>query len=240
MAIDWNKLISVEVLSTSAVLVFSVGVAYTTLANGQEQADAQIAQLQAKQAEMQDSIADIQRDTAVLNADQKHILKMVEEQRQDIRQILKLMQEGKAERVIAELAAFNAAFGVVKEFVANGRDLSDCFGFIGQMTTAKEDLKLKADKRGFTSDAEEFVALEQIKQAEDQLRELMQYYGRAGLWEDFVKFQAEARKARLEERNERVKKINQRMEYASIIVACAIGVVGMYALLVVASAMLMN
>ena len=98
MAIDWNKLMSVEVLSTSAVLVFSVGVAYTTLANGQEQADAQINQLQAKQAEMQDSIADIQRDTAVLNADQKHILKMVEEQRQDIRQILKLMQEGKAER----------------------------------------------------------------------------------------------------------------------------------------------
>jgi hypothetical protein len=240
MAIDWNKLMSVEVLSTSAVLVFSVGVAYTTLANGQEQADAQIAQLQAKQAEMQDSIADIQRDTAVLNADQKHILKMVEEQRQDIRQILKLMQEGKAGKMIAELAAFNAAFGSVKEFVANGRDLSDCFGFIGQMTTAKEDLKLKADKRGFTSDAEEFVALEQIKQAEDQLRELMQYYGRAGLWEDFVKFQAEARKARLEERNERVKKINQRMEYASIIVACAIGVVGMYALLVVASAMLMN
>jgi hypothetical protein len=96
-------------------------------------------------------------------------------------------------------------FRVVKEFVANGRDLSDCFGFIGQMTTAKEDLKLKADKKGFTSDAEEFAALEQIKQAEDQLRELMQYYGRAGLWDDFVKFQAEARKARLLERNERIK-----------------------------------
>jgi hypothetical protein len=142
--------------------------------------------------------------------------------------------------VIAELAAFNAAYSVVKEFVANGKDLSDCFGLIGQMTTAKEDLKLKADKRGFTSDAEEFAALEQIKQAEDDLREIMQYYGRAGLWEDFVKFQAEARKARLEERNERVKKINQRMEYASIIVACAVGVVGMYALLVVASAMLMS
>jgi hypothetical protein len=97
--------------------------------------------------------------------------------------------------MIAELAAFNAAFSVVKEFVANGRDLSDCFGLIGQMTTAKEDLKLKADKRGFTSDAEEFAALEHIKQAEQELRELMQYYGRAGLWEDFVKFQAEARKA---------------------------------------------
>jgi hypothetical protein len=49
--------------------------------------------------------------------------------------------------VIAELAAFNAAFGVVKEFVANGKDLSDCFGLIGQMTTAKEDLKLKAEQK---------------------------------------------------------------------------------------------
>jgi hypothetical protein len=98
MALDWNKLISIEVLSTSGALIFAVGVAYTTLANGQEQADAQIAQLQAKQEQMQDSIADIQRDTAVLNADQKHILKMVEEQRQDIRQILKLMQESKVEK----------------------------------------------------------------------------------------------------------------------------------------------
>ena len=140
--------------------------------------------------------------------------------------------------MIAELAAFNAAFGVVKEFVANGRDLTDCFSFIGQMTTAKEDLKLKAEKKGFTSDAEEFAALEQIKQAEDQLRELMQYYGRAGLWEGFVQSDAEARKARLVERNERVKKINQRWQYASIIVAGGIGLVGMYAVFVVASAIL--
>ena len=141
--------------------------------------------------------------------------------------------------MIAELAAFNAAYSVVKEFVANGKDLSDCFGFIGQMTTAKEDLKLRqAKKNGFTSDAEEFAALEQMKKAEDDLRELMQYYGRAGLWDDFVKFQAEARKARLIERNERIKKINQRWQYASIIVAGGIGLIGMYAIFVVASAVL--
>ena len=78
MAIDWNKMVSVEVITTSAVLIFSVGVAYNTLAIGQAQADAQITQLQAKQAQMQDSISNIQRDTAVLNSDQKHILKMVE------------------------------------------------------------------------------------------------------------------------------------------------------------------
>ena len=140
--------------------------------------------------------------------------------------------------MIAELAAFNAAYSVVKEFVANGRDLTDCFSVIGQMTTAKEDLKLKADKRGFTSDAEEFAALEQIKKAEDELREIMQYHGRAGLWDDFVKFQAEARKARLLERNERIKKINQRWQYASLIVAGCLGLIGVYAIFMVASAVL--
>jgi hypothetical protein len=139
--------------------------------------------------------------------------------------------------VIAELAAFNAAYSVVKEFVANGRDLTDCFSVIGQMTTAKEDLKLRqAKKNGFTSDAEEFAALEQMKKAEDDLRELMQYYGRAGLWDDFVKFQAEARKTRLIERNERIKKINQRWQYASLIVAGALVLAGIYAMFKVASA----
>lgn len=139
--------------------------------------------------------------------------------------------------MIAELAAFNAAYSVVKEFVANGRDLSDCFGLIGQMTAAKEDLKLKRDKKGFTSDAEEFMAFEQMNKAEQELRELMQYYGRAGLWDDFIKFQAEARKARLQERAARIKKINERWQYASIIVASVIAIIGMYAFFVVASAM---
>lgn len=138
--------------------------------------------------------------------------------------------------MIAELAAFNAAYSVVKEFVANGKDLSDCFGFIGQMTTAKEDLKLKRDKKGFTNDAEAFMAFEQMNKAEQELRELMQYYGRAGLWDDFVKFQAEARKERLIERNERIKKINQRWQYASLIVAGALVLAGIYAMFKVASA----
>jgi hypothetical protein len=88
----------------------------------------------------------------------------------------------------------------------------------------REDFR--ADMERLFDNAEEFAALEQIKQAEDQLRELMQYYGRAGLWDDFVKFQAEARKARLLERNERIKKINQRWQYVSLIVAGCLGLIG--------------
>ena len=41
--------------------------------------------------------------------------------------------------MIAELVAFNAAFGVVKQFIENGKDLHDCFGQIGQMVNALED-----------------------------------------------------------------------------------------------------
>jgi hypothetical protein len=49
--------------------------------------------------------------------------------------------------MIAELAAFNAAFGVVKQFIENGKDLHDCFGQIGQMVNAKEDLKARQQKK---------------------------------------------------------------------------------------------
>ena len=134
--------------------------------------------------------------------------------------------------MIAELAAFNAAYGVLKEFIGNGKDLSDCFGQIGQMTNAKEDLKARQQKNKkslFASDAEEFMALEQIKKAEAELQDFMVYYGRAGLWDDFMIFQAKARKARLEARNAHAQKMNQRMHYAGLAVGCVLVSAGLYA-----------
>ena len=134
--------------------------------------------------------------------------------------------------MIAELAAFNAAYGVLKQFVGNGKDLSDCFGQIGQMTNAKEDLKARQQKNKaslFANDAEEFMALEQIAKAEEELKDFMVYFGRAGLWDDFIVFQAKARKARLEAKNAHINKINKRIHYASLLVACAFVAVGLYA-----------
>ena len=49
--------------------------------------------------------------------------------------------------MLAELAAFNAGFAVVKQVVANGRDLSDAMGAIGKMVGAKEDLKRRGEKK---------------------------------------------------------------------------------------------
>jgi hypothetical protein len=134
--------------------------------------------------------------------------------------------------MIAELAAFNAAYGVLKEFIANGKDLSDCFGQIGQMVNCKEDLKARQQKNKkslFASDAEEFMALETIARAEQELQDFMVYYGRPGLWDDFMIFQAKARKARLEAKNAHAQKINQRMHYAGLAVSCVLVCVGLYA-----------
>jgi len=141
--------------------------------------------------------------------------------------------------MIAELAAFNAAFGVVKSFIANGRELHDCFGQIGQMVNCKEDLKARQQKNKkslFSSDAEEFMALEQIAKAEEELKDFMVYYGRAGLWDDFIVFQAKARKARLEAKNAHAQKINQRMHYAGLAVSCVLVAVGLYACFTIISA----
>jgi hypothetical protein len=40
------------------------------------------------------------------------------------------------------------------------------------------------------------MALEKIKEQEKELKQLMIYAGRPGLWEDWQRFQAEARKSR--------------------------------------------
>jgi hypothetical protein len=66
------------------------------------------------------------------------------------------------------------------------------------------------------------MALEQIAKAEQELQDFMLYHGRAGLWDDFIVFQAKARKARLEAKNAHTQKINQRMHYAGLAVGCVL------------------
>ena len=50
------------------------------------------------------------------------------------------------------------------------------------------------------------MALEQIREQEEQLKQIMIYAGRPGLWHDWQRFQAKARIARREAEIERVEK----------------------------------
>ena len=102
--------------------------------------------------------------------------------------------------MLAELAAANAAFSIIKNFVSNGKELSGCAKQISDFVFSKEqiekNLKKKKAKGVGGGDLEEFMALEQIKEKEEELKKIMIYLGRPGLWQDWQAFQAEARKSR--------------------------------------------
>ena len=119
--------------------------------------------------------------------------------------------------MLAELAAANAAFGVIKSFVSNGKELSGCVKQISDFVFSKEQLEKKASNKkasGGGGDLEEFMALEQIREKEEELKKIMIYLGRPGLWQDWQRFQAEARKSRRYAEKMAEKRRQELIEYA--------------------------
>ena len=108
--------------------------------------------------------------------------------------------------MLAELAAANAAFQVIKSAVQNGKEIASAGKAIANFVGAKEQLQRKAQKKGGGSDLEEFMALEQIREQEEQLKQIMIYAGRPGLWGDWQRFQAKARIARREAEEAAIRK----------------------------------
>lgn len=100
--------------------------------------------------------------------------------------------------MLAEIAAANAAFAVLKAGLANGKELHQLGSRVFDYFDNKAKIQEQANKKGGGSDLEEFMALEQLKQQEEELRERMVYAGRPGMWNDWVKFQAAAARKRRE------------------------------------------
>lgn len=102
--------------------------------------------------------------------------------------------------MLAELAIANAAFGVIKETIANGGDIMAAGQHLFSFFDNKAKIAQQASKSG--SDSEAFFALETIKQNEAALKEMFIYQGRAGLWDDWLHFQSEAKRKREAEARE--------------------------------------
>jgi len=119
--------------------------------------------------------------------------------------------------MLAELAAANAAFGIIKSFVSNGKELTGCAKQISDFVFSKEaiekNLKKKKAKGVGGGDLEEFMALEQIREKEEELKQMMIYLGRPGLWQDWQRFQAEARKSRRYQEKMEQRRKEELMEY---------------------------
>jgi hypothetical protein len=100
--------------------------------------------------------------------------------------------------MLLELAAANAAFAVIKEAVAHSGDLLSAGDALFKFFDSKAELQKKAKSSNGSDrgDLEAFMALEQIRKNEEELKEMMIYQGRGGLWTDWLKFQLDAKKKR--------------------------------------------
>ena len=135
--------------------------------------------------------------------------------------------------MLAELMACNAAFQVIKETVQNGGDIMAAGQKLFDFFDNKSAIQKKASSG---NDMEAFAALEQIKNNEAELKRMMVYHGRAGLWEDWLKFQKEAKQKREAAERDAKRKRAARIENAWIIVmwsavfvvVCSLVIIGLY------------
>jgi hypothetical protein len=95
--------------------------------------------------------------------------------------------------MLVELIACNAAFAVIKETVQNGSDIMAAGQKLFEYFDNKTAIQKKANNGG---DMEAFAALEQLRTSEAELKRMMIYHGRAGLWDDWLQFQKEAKQRR--------------------------------------------
>ena len=125
-----------------------------------------------------------------------------------------------------ELAAINGAISTIKQTIAHGRDLASASSAIAKFVGAEEDLRERANAKKnsiFTkllgkdsNDFEEFMAIEEVENKTQELREMLQLYGRIGMYNDWIKFQKDARVKRQKEKEERQEQIQKIIRYTMI------------------------
>lgn len=104
--------------------------------------------------------------------------------------------------MIAELAAANAAFDVIKQTIANGKEIYEAGEALARYFGIKSEIQQRAHQHGYKSDIEAFMAAEQLAAKEEELKEMMIYQGRGGMWDDWLSFQAEMKRSREQEAKE--------------------------------------
>ena len=129
--------------------------------------------------------------------------------------------------MLAEIAAANAAFAVIKGALANGKELHQLGSRVFDYFDNKAKIQENITKKGGGSDLEEFMALERLRQQEEELRERMVYAGRPGMWGDWQKFQAQAARQRREAKEAAEREAKRREEQlAQLVEYIAIGIAG--------------
>ena len=143
--------------------------------------------------------------------------------------------------MLEALALANGAYAIIKQTIENGRELTSAGSAIAKFVGAEDQLQQDLHKRKNSmwtnflgkqdNDLEEFMALEEIRRKKETLREFMQLYGRANLYNDYLAHCAEARKRRKEsaiarkKRSEKIQDIILKVVLGILITALMSGVI---------------
>ena len=120
--------------------------------------------------------------------------------------------------MIAELMLANSAFAVIKETINNGGAFIEASSQVLDYFNSKAKIQKELNKKGSGNELEEFFALEALKQQEEELKEMMIYSGRGGMWDEWLQFQVEARRSRERDAaQERAKKLKFKRKIQDIV-----------------------
>jgi hypothetical protein len=126
--------------------------------------------------------------------------------------------------MLAELAMANAAFGVIKEAIGNGKELYDIAGVVSKFFDSKTELQRKSHKNGYKSDLQAFMELEKVREMEEHLKEHMIWAGRPGMWDDWLAFQKQAKEEREKREREERERREEMMQLALYVVYFICGI----------------
>jgi hypothetical protein len=126
--------------------------------------------------------------------------------------------------MLAELAMANAAFGVIKEAIGNGKELYDVANVVSKFFDSKTELQRKSNKNGYKSDLQAFMELEKVREMEEHLKEHMIWAGRPGMWDDWLAFQKQAKEEREKREREERERREEMMQLALYVVYFICGI----------------
>ena len=146
--------------------------------------------------------------------------------------------------ILESLAAANAAYAIISNVVKNGAEITKAGKSVADFTIAKDVVDKAFRARGSNldgskSDLQEFMAQEKVRELENKLRSDMQLYGRAGMYQAYVKFCAEARTARAEAAKQaRLRAIQRQDTIMTIIYWLLCLAIGAFALFIIIAILL--
>ena len=102
--------------------------------------------------------------------------------------------------MLAELAIAQAALAGIKAVLQDSGDIMQAGQHLASFFDSKATLQKRVNEKGGNkSDLQEWMALQQIAEAEEQLKQHMVYLGKPGAWDSWLQFQADAKRRRDDE-----------------------------------------